>query len=147
MACPPHVSKPTNEYANEPAKPDDDQQHHYHGDGHFRHRPALPSDAIIRTPRVSFLGSVSMALPRDRAFGKSGPWRRNMTMPAWQRSRSCSRPWLWSRCAANRGNDDLSRERAVGRAVQGANANGTLGSEIARRALPAPNGEHEQELQ
>jgi len=27
------------------------------------------------------------------------------------------------------------------------NANGMLGSEIARRALPAPNGEHEQELQ
>src|SRR5215510_2469853 len=26
------------------------------------------------------------------------------------------------------------------------NASGTLGSEIARRALPAPNGEHEQEL-
>src|SRR5215510_5400056 len=26
------------------------------------------------------------------------------------------------------------------------NANGTLGSEIVRRALPAPNGEHEQEL-
>jgi hypothetical protein len=26
------------------------------------------------------------------------------------------------------------------------NVNGTLGSEIARRTLPAPNGEHEQEL-
>ena len=26
------------------------------------------------------------------------------------------------------------------------NANGTLGSEIVRRALPAPNGEHEQDL-
>ena len=26
------------------------------------------------------------------------------------------------------------------------NVNGTLGSEIARRTLPAPHGEHEQEL-
>ena len=28
-----------------------------------------------------------------------------------------------------------------------ANASGTSGSEIARRALPAPDGEHDQELQ
>jgi len=56
-----------------------------------------------------------------------------------------SRPWLWSRRAANRRQRDVWRERAAGGAFK-ENAGGTLGSEIGRRALPAPNGEDDQEL-